>query len=375
MTVLRSSHLVLPSGNVDGQLEIRDGIIAGVGPALSDVDIDLGDSWVVPGFVDLHMHGGGGASVTTGDPDEALRAVELHRAHGTTTTLASLVTAPVDDLVRGASALADLADDGHIAGIHFEGPFLSAPRCGAQDPRYLLDPDPAVWATLLAATRGHAKAITIAPELPGAIELIRRIVDSGVVAAIGHTDATYDQTLAGIDAGATLATHLFNGMRGLHHREPGPITALIEHPDMVVELIADGVHLHDAVTSMVFHHAGGSRVALVTDAMSAAGAADGVYPLGPQTVTVRNGVALLDSNGSIAGSTLTLDRALQRTVNSGVSIQDAVRALTETPARVLGIADRVGSLASGFAADLVVLDKDLVITAIMAGGEWRQKPF
>jgi N-acetylglucosamine-6-phosphate deacetylase len=383
MSVLHSARLVLPIGVVDdGWISVADGRIAAIGtgqegrPSRSDghEEIDLGGHWVVPGFVDLHVHGGGGRSLTSGDADEAMGALSLHRAHGTTTTLASLLTAPLADIVRGADVLADLADDGHIAGIHLEGPFLSHIRCGAQDPASLLAPSPAALDTLLTAGRGHVRVVTIAPELPGGIDLIRRVVDAGAVAAIGHTDATYDQTMEGLDAGARLATHLFNGMRGVHHREPGPATALLEHPDAVLELIADGVHLHDAITAMVFRHVGAARVAMITDAMAAAGARDGTYPLGPQMVHVQNGVALLQGTRSIAGSTLTLDSALRRVVNAGVSIVDAVGALSTTPARVLGLSGRVGALIPGLAADLLVLDADLAVEGIMVDGDWERKP-
>jgi N-acetylglucosamine-6-phosphate deacetylase len=383
MSVLHSARLVLPSGVVeDGWIAVTHERITAVGtgaagrPPRSEghEEIDLGGHWVVPGFVDLHVHGGGGNSLTAGDPDEALGALALHRAHGTTTTLASLLTAPIADIVRGAEVLADLADDGHIAGIHLEGPFLSHIRCGAQDPASLLAPDPAALDRMLAAGRGHVRQVTIAPELPGAIDLIKRVVDAGAVAAIGHTDATYDQTLAGLEAGARLATHLFNGMRGVHHREPGPVAALLEHPETVVELVADGVHLHDAVTAMVFRHVGPERVAMITDAMAAAGARDGTYPLGPQMVHVQNGVALLEGTQAIAGSTLTLDSALRRVVSAGVPIVDAVAALSATPARVLGLADEVGALVPGLAANLLILDADLAVEGIMVDGDWERKP-
>jgi N-acetylglucosamine-6-phosphate deacetylase len=383
MSVLHSVRLVLPTGVVDdGWISVHDGRIVAIGgpgderPARSDghEEMDLAGRWVVPGFVDLHVHGGGGKSLTIADPDDALDALALHRSHGTTTSLASLLTAPVDDIVRGAEVLADLADDGHIAGIHLEGPFLSHSRCGAQDPAYLLAPDAAALDAMLTAGRGHVRVVTIAPELPGAIDLIKQVVAAGAVAAIGHTDATYVQTCEGLEAGARLATHLFNGMRGVHHREPGPATALLECADVVVELVADGVHLHDAITTLVFRHVGPGRIALITDAMAAAGAEDGVYPLGPQMVRVQNGVALLEGTHAIAGSTLTQDAALRRVVNAGVDIADAVTALAHTPARLLGLDNRIGSLAPGLAADLLVLDPSLAIEGIMIAGEWERKP-
>ncbi len=376
MTVLRHARLVLPSGVVeDGWLDVRSGRIAAVGAPgdapLAEDALDLGGHWVVPGFVDVHVHGGGGASYTTGDPEEARRVVEFHRAHGTTTTVASLVTASVADLERSVAALAHLVEDGLLAGLHLEGPYISRARCGAHDPNLLRAPDPGEVGRLLDAGRGTIRMVTIAPELPGGLDVIRQLADAGVLAAIGHTDATYAQTRAAIEAGATVATHLFNGMRGMHHREPGPVTAAMADAGVTVEIINDGVHLHPAVIGIVFDAVGADRIALITDAMSAAGMSDGVYQLGSLAVRVRDGVVRLADGGSLAGSTLTMDGAFRRAVREiGVPVEQASRAASLTPARLLGLDGRIGSLEEGKDADLVVLDDDLEVVAVMQRGAW-----
>ncbi|KWX02988.1 N-acetylglucosamine-6-phosphate deacetylase [Carbonactinospora thermoautotrophica] len=376
MTVLRHARLVLPGGVVeDGWLEVRSGRIAAVGAAgdapLPRDALDLRGHWVVPGFVDIHVHGGGGASYTTGDPEEARAAAEFHRGHGTTTTVASLVTATVADLERSVAALTDLVEDGLLAGLHLEGPYLSRARCGAHDPNLLRAPDTGEVARLLDAARGTIRMVTIAPELPGGLDVIRQLADAGVLAAIGHTDATYAQTRAAIEAGATVATHLFNGMRGMHHREPGPVIAAMADAGVTVEVINDGGHLHPAVIGVVFDAVGADRVALITDAVSAAGMPDGVYRLGPVSVRVAGGVVRLVDGGSLAGSTLTMAGAFRRTVREvGVPIEQASRAASLTPARLLGLDGRIGSIEEGKDADLVVLDDDLEVVAVMRRGEW-----
>jgi len=374
VTVLANARVVLPTGVVEGGSVhvVEDRIAfagAGVGPAAGPVT-DLAGAWVVPGFVDMHVHGGGGGSYTSGDADEAVRVAGFHRSHGTTTTVASLVTASPPELLRTVSALAPLVHDGTLAGLHLEGPYLSAARCGAHDPTQLRAPDRDEVTALLRAAAGAIRMVTLAPELPGGVDLVRRLVDEGVVAAIGHTDGTHRETRAALDAGAGVATHLFNAMRAVHHREPGPVTALLEDSDAILELINDGVHLHTSVVDLAFTTAGADRVALITDAMGAAGMPDGVYPLGVMTVDVVDGVARLSEGDSIAGSTLTLDRALRNAVAAGLPIVDVVRSLSATPARALGVADRVGTLDVGKRADLVVLDDTLRVRAVLAAGRW-----
>ncbi|MFI1483199.1 N-acetylglucosamine-6-phosphate deacetylase [Streptomyces sp. NPDC020747] len=375
VVVITGANVVLPTGTVPGGRVIVEGTrIAGSAPAGAPT-VDLRDHWVVPGFVDMHNHGGGGASFTSGTVEEILKGIHTHRLHGTTTLVASTVTDDMDGLAHRAGLLSELAEQGDLAGIHFEGPFISPCRKGAHSEELLRDPDPAEVRKLIDAARGRASMVTLATELPGGIDSVRLLAEHGVIAAIGHTDATYEQTVEAIDAGATVATHLYNAMPTLGHRAPGPIAALLEDERVTVELINDGVHLHPASLQLAFHHAGAGRVAFITDAMDAAGFGDGRYMLGPLEVEVSEGVARLVEGGSIAGSTLTLDRAFKRAVTvDRLPIEDVVTAIAANPARSLGLYDRVGSLEPGKDADLVVLDADFGLKGVMRRGEWVVDP-
>ncbi|MEU3536717.1 N-acetylglucosamine-6-phosphate deacetylase [Streptomyces murinus] len=372
--VLTGANVVLPTGTVkNGTVAIDGTRITGAPPADAAV-LDVSGHWLVPGFVDLHNHGGGGASFS-GTAEQILTAIRTHRAHGTTTLVASTVTDEMDLLVRQAGLLSELAEQGDIAGIHFEGPFISPCRKGAHSEALLRHPEPAEVRKLIDAARGQARMLTLAAELPGGIDSVRLLTEHGVIAAIGHTDATYEQTVDAIEAGATVATHLFNAMPALGHRTPGPVAALLEDERVTVELINDGTHLHPAALELAFHHAGADRVAFITDAMDAAGIGDGRYMLGPLEVEVSEGVARLVEGGSIAGSTLTLDRAFKRAVTvDRLPVEAAVKALSANPARLLGLSDRVGSLEPGKDADLVLLDADFDVRGVMRHGEWVVAP-
>jgi N-acetylglucosamine-6-phosphate deacetylase len=342
---------------------------AGAPPGVPDRDFP--DCIVVPGFIDMHVHGGGGASYL--DAGHIAQAAEFHRRHGTTTTLASLVTASPDQLIAGVCALADATRQGAVAGIHLEGPWLSAARCGAHDPTQMRDPEPAEIDDVLAAGARTIRMVTLAPERPGSSEAIRRFLDAGVVVAVGHTDATYEQTQQAITLGATVGTHLFNAMPPLHHREPGPALALLEDPGVTLELIADGVHVHPAMMRAVVGAAGPDRVAVITDAIAAAGCDDGAYRLGTVAIDVESGVARVHATAAIAGSTATMDQ-LFRTVcrlgpDADAALAGAVQMTSATPARALGL-DRVGSLRPGNDGNLVVLDRDLQVRAVMVRGGW-----
>lgn len=367
-TVLTGRELLRP-----GWIEVSRGSITAVGAGQPDrpADRDLGAATVVPGFVDTHVHGGGGGAFS-GGPAGTTTAVNLHRRHGTTTLVASLVTESPEDLLRQVAELAGDVKAGLIAGIHLEGPWLAEKRCGAHDPALLRPPDPGEVGRVLDAAGGAIRMVTLAPELPGGLAAVRQVVAAGAVAAVGHTEATYRQTLEAIEAGATVGTHLFNAMRPVHHREPGPVIALLEDPRVSVEIIADGVHIHPALYRHVSSSAGPDRVSLVTDAMAAAGMSDGAYRIGPLAVDVTGGVARLTGTDTIAGSTATMDRLFRFAVTHGGADRDAallaaVRQSSVNPARALGLPCPV--LEPGTAANLVVLDDDLLVTEVLRHGE------
>ena len=378
--LIAGGRVVTADGVLDpGWVLVDNGTIGAVGsgagpdqyPGAAPTVVDAAGRWVVPGFVDIHCHGGGGESFTDTDPARVRKAVEAHRRHGTTTMLASLVSRPIPELVNQVASLAELTEEGLITGIHLEGPFLSAARCGAHDPAVLRPPDDESVGALLAAGKGAVRMVTIAPELDGALHAVKRLVSAGVLAAIGHTDATEAQVVPAIDAGATVATHLFNGMRPLHHREPGPIGTLLDDERVTVELICDLVHVHPSVIRMAARHAGTERTVLITDAIAAAGVGDGVYDVGGLAVTVTDGVPTLAGGGSLAGSTLTMDAAFRNLVRGcGLSVQEAVAATSTQPAELLGLAKVTGRLDAGLAADLVIMDENLKPTAVMCQGAW-----
>ena len=373
--IIGADTVVTPERAGPGWVAVEGGLIVAVGdgPAPSRPDVELGHRVLVPGFVDIHVHGGGGGSFTDLDVASARRAVAFHRAHGTTTTLASLVTASPQDLLAGVRMLDELVAEGSIAGIHLEGPWLSEHRCGAHVPSLLRDPDPAELATVLAAGAGTIRMVTLAPERAGALDAIRGIVDAGAVAAVGHTDTDLAGAQAAIAAGATVATHLFNAMPAIHHRDPGPVVALLNDPRVTTELIVDGTHVDPALYRMV-DAAGRDTVALVTDAMAAAGAADWHYRLGSLAVTVTDGVARVDRSGSIAGSTATMDRVFATAVAAlplprPEALVVAARQAAAIPARAVNLPD-TGALLPGLRADLVALNPDLTVHRVMTSGHW-----
>ncbi|WP_157007856.1 N-acetylglucosamine-6-phosphate deacetylase [Agromyces laixinhei] len=329
---------------------------------------DAAGRFLTPGFIDLHCHGAGGAAADEGD--EAIETVlAVHNAHGTTRTVLSLVTSPVDRLARDLATIARFAErDPRVLGAHLEGPFLDREFRGAHDPGLLREADEASVDVLLEAAAGTLRQITIAPEHDGALAAIARFVAADVRVAVGHTSADFETALAAFDAGASILTHAFNGMRGIHHRAPGPVTAAMHADHVTLEVINDGVHVHPDVVKLAFAGAHG-RVALITDAMAATGSADGVYVLGSLEVIVTDGVARLREGGSIAGSTLTQDDALRRAVfECGIPFDEAVGALTVTPAAAIGRGGDLGRLDAGFAADAVLLSPELAVEAVWGGG-------
>ena len=289
------------------------------------------------GFTDIHCHGGGGYSFGDPNPEDVAKALAAHREHGTTTQIASLVTEPLDVLKSQIKNLIPFALDGSIAGIHLEGPYLSSAKCGAHDPKLLREPKLDEVKELIDAGEGHIRMVTIAPELPGAIAAIELLRDLGVTVAVGHSNATAAEAISAISAGATVVTHMFNALPELDHRSATITNTLLVNPDIYFEIILDGVHVNHSAVELLLKLAPG-RIILVTDAMAAAGGSDGNYTIGDLAVQVENGVATLASNGSLAGSTLTMDAAYNRFVNEfSVSPEAAQSAAIDLGKKALGI--------------------------------------
>ena len=372
--LLHSAHRIDERGEVPDAWVLFDGPLiaaSGVGVASAphaDESMDLGGARLVPGFIDLHGHGGGGHAYDDGG-EELASALRAHRMHGTTRTVISLVANPLGELRERLAEIAALtAADPLVLGSHLEGPFLAAGQRGAHHADFLRSPDPESVESLLSAADGTLRQLTIAPELPGALDAIAELAAAGVTVAVGHTEAGYEQTRDAFDAGARMLTHAFNAMPGMHHRAPGPVLAALEDSRVTLELILDGHHVHPGVAALLFHEAPG-RVALITDAMAAAAAADGDYRLGSLNVSVRDGLAVLSGTSTIAGSTLTQDAALRLALSAvGLAPPVAVAALTAVPARALGLGDRFGLLEPGYAADAVVLADDGSVEQVWADG-------
>lgn len=372
-TLFHNARKVDAAGIVDGfWMLVRGDTIAATGssaPPPADTEIDLGGRTITPGFVDLHCHGGGGATFDDG-PEEIERALATHRAHGTTRSLISLVSNPVARMRESLAVVKGLTEsDPLVLGSHLEGPYLADARRGAHNPEYLHAADAMELDTLIEAGAGTIRQVTLAPERPGALEAIDRLVSTGVAVGIGHTEADYSKAREAFDRGATLLTHAFNAMPGIRHRAPGPIIAAFTDERVMIEVILDGIHVHPEVAEMAFRSAPG-RIALVTDAMAAAGSSDGDYRLGSLNVSVREGKAMLSGTTTIAGSTLTQDAALRCAMDSaGVDPVAAVMALTLTPASAIGMGDRLGMLEAGYAADAVIFDAGWNVASVWAAGQ------
>ena len=369
-----------------GWVHVHHDTIAGTGhgrPPAGVPVLDLGpDAVLAPGFVDMHVHGGGGHTMISTDPTEIEAALEYHLNHGTTASVISLITAPVRDLETQLHTVAGLTDQTsspvQILGSHLEGPFLSRHRRGVHPPQHLLDPEPRHLQRLLDAAGPSLQMITMAPELPntlGPCGAIRTLVDRGVVVAIGHSDADYATATAALENGASVGTHLFNGMKPMLHRDPGPAAAILDRPGVTVELIADGIHVDAAVARIAVRAAGADRLALITDAVPATGAPDGDYHLGTAHIRRFDGQIMLADGSSLGGSDLTIASAVHRAITSlGLSLAEAVNAATAVPAAALGRHHQVGHIRTGRRADLVVLDAHGTVHGVMAAGHWIRCP-
>lgn len=341
------------------------------------VDYVAGGMTVVPGFVDVHIHGAGGHDVMEATPRALDRITSTVARYGTTSIVATTVTAPVDDTCKSLEGIARYVrkqrseSNGRFAaeilGMHLEGPFISKEQRGVHPPECLEKPSTQLLDKFLQAAEGLARIVTLAPELAGGMELVAHAVSAGLVVSMGHTDADYKQARNAIRAGAQHATHTYNAMRPFTHRDPGVIAAVMTEPGVTAEIIADLVHVAGPAIQVLLGVKGFDTVLAITDAIAATGMGDGTYRLGTFEVTVRDGICR-NSEGKLAGSTLTLDRALRNLVSLGVPLVDAIRMMTILPARRLGLAGKKGILAMGSDADLVVLTPDLHVAGVMTRG-------
>jgi N-acetylglucosamine-6-phosphate deacetylase len=383
--VLRASRLATPTRLLDDAFLVVEGasvrqVGAGTAPRGSHPVVDLSDVLLAPGFVDVHVHGGGGHQVNAATREEVEYSVSqmarFHAGHGTTALLATTVSDSPEVLraaVEGVAAAAR-APGAAVLGSNLEGPWIARSRAGAQFPGALRSPSIAEFSDLVARGQGTVRLVTLAPELDGALELIAVARAAGVVVSIGHTDADFETAATAFEAGARHATHLFNAMAPIHHRRPGPVAAALADERVSLEIIADGVHIHPALISLVATLVP-ERLVLVTDAIGATGAAPGRHRLGPLEVLVSDGRAVLaDHEETVAGSVLTMDRAVALTVQvAGVPLLTALQAACLHPATVLGD-DRKGRLSAGADADIVVLDRDLRTVATIIGGRVAHDP-
>lgn len=360
----------------DGALLIQDGVIQRVGPRAKlasetpDEEVDAGGRLICPGFVDLQVNGGGDALLTA-EPEPAAveRIAKAHLSFGTTALLPTIVTADEATMARALAAVAACSKNGSdgVLGAHLEGPFLNPVRRGAHEARFLQPPRLDLFERLLAAAQGTLRLITLAPELPGVLELIGAARRAGVAVAIGHSDASYEEAAAAIRAGATLGTHAGNAMRPLHQREPGVLGALLESPDVTVSLIADGVHVHPAVLALIARAKGAARTALITDAMPPVGGTATAFALHGAEIAVRDG-ACYTKDGVLAGSALSMARAVRTMHRAGLPLRDCIEMATATPAHVLGLDQQIGVLQRGARADVVICDGGINVWRVYAGG-------
>ena len=386
-TVFTARTLYTPAEEIPNPiLAVEDGRIAEVSsrsskemPAQGEV-VDFGDAIIAPGFFDIHIHGGAGVDLMRAASAESARLGKFLATHGVTGYFPTTVAAPLDttcstlerlaDAIEAAQSTSSASGDSPFArslGIHLEGPFLSHKRRGVHPPEYLVSPTVEVFDRLWQAARGHVRMLTIAPEVPGALEVIAEAARRNVCVSIGHSDAEMPAAQQAVKAGARHATHTFNAMRPLDHREPGIIGEVLSNDQMTADLIADGIHVSPAVVKIFLQAKGTERAVLITDAISATGMPDGKYQLGPIQVDVKDGKCT--SNGSLAGSVLTMDRAVRNVTQfSSWGLRDAVRAATLNPARAVGMSGNFGVLACGANADFTVLGPDGNVLKTIVGG-------
>ncbi|GAA1474713.1 amidohydrolase family protein [Corynebacterium felinum] len=360
-----SGRIVTADGITASDMTVTDGVITHIHPREDTGDLPL----IVPGYTDIHNHGGAGESFPTSDLDGCRKAARFHARNGTTSMLASLVSATENVLLKQTEILADLTEEGEILGIHLEGPFVNICKCGAQDPAAIIPGDPDMLERIADRGRGHIRSITFAPETANARALVDICAERNIIVSLGHTDADsttcWDIISYALERGATItATHLFNAMPQIHHRNPGAATALLDAATqglVTVELVADGVHLDDDIVNMV-RNAAPRHAMFITDAMAAAGLGDGSYILGALPVTVDNKVARLTEGGAIAGGTSVLHDQLQRHLRCGWELEDMIPLLTTNAATLLGT--NAGALEVGKDANFIIMSDTLTISEV-----------
>ncbi|PKP54983.1 N-acetylglucosamine-6-phosphate deacetylase, partial [Candidatus Atribacteria bacterium HGW-Atribacteria-1] len=331
------------------------------------------DKFIVPGYIDIHVHGGGGSDVMDGDYEAVNQIAIAHSHFGTTSFLPTTMTMSKDKIIRSLRSICKAAKKGtagaEILGIHMEGPYINPEKKGAQKEEDIKKISIEEFLEFNQASGNLIRLVTIAPEMPGAIGLIKYLYKQGIIASVGHTNATYVQTQAGIQAGLSHVTHTFDAMRGLHHREPGVIGAALTSPELTVEVIADGIHIHPIVLKILTKIKDGEKIVLITDSMRATGLNEGTYDLAGQEVIVTKGQARL-KDGTLAGSVLTMDKAVKNMVNKvGIQLSKAIQMASFNPAKSIGIDDKKGSLEPGKDADIVILNKNLEAELTMVAGK------
>ncbi|MBP7892171.1 MAG: N-acetylglucosamine-6-phosphate deacetylase [Firmicutes bacterium] len=392
--LIAGGAVVSPSGlSTDTSVLIQGAKIVEVGPSCDlagqapDRTIDARGAIVAPGFIDMHIHGSAGFDTMDATPSALARMTEFVSSHGVTGFLPTVMSTPIEQMLAATHAAAQAAQadinpygehgeydrprrGAQVLGINVEGPFLNPEFKGAQPEAGIVGPSPAVLHRILEAGGGHVRVMTIAPEMPGAMEIVKALASQGVLASVGHSGACYDDITSAIEAGLRLVTHTYNGMRGLHHREPGVVGAALVRGELACEVIADGIHVHPAAVELVAQAKGSNGTVLMTDAMRATGLPDGHYELGGQHVIVTGGAARLET-GVLAGSTLTMDAAVRNMVKfAGIPLHEAISMASSTPARLIGLADRKGRIEPEMDADIVLLDAEtLQVRATLVMGE------
>ncbi|HZG75326.1 MAG TPA: N-acetylglucosamine-6-phosphate deacetylase [Paenibacillus sp.] len=374
-TAIRNIRMLAGDGETQGSVLVRDGRIVSV--HLGDdapregVDdaIDGAGQLLIPGMIDVHIHGAEGYDMMDGTAKSVEVVSEACARTGCTSFLATSVSSTLEDLlamIENVKRVAGREPGARIVGMHIEGPYLNVKRKGMQNEKYLRHPDRDEMGVILDAADSLIRMVTLAPELPGGMEMIAYLRDRGVIPALAHTDATYEEAVEAFRGGASHVTHCCNGMRPIHHRDPGLILAAFEAEHVSVQAIVDDVHLHPAMVRLLYREKGPDKMVLITDALQAMGMGDGTYSFGGHQVKVEAGVATL-ADGTLASSTVTMNEALAKTVNAGIPLRDAVAMATRTPADLLGLPTK-GRIEAGADADLVLLNDRFEVLWTMVGG-------